>query len=175
MMPILARIRDSSSTLAAALLCLAASVAHAQLLDPDPNWTEDAVPPPPAFDVRRTLPIEMPVFMALKFGVDPGTLTITQGSVVRYVMVATSDTGVVNAMYEGIRCTTGEVKTYARYNAGSGWTAVRNSEWRDMRARMPSHHAAEFARQGACQGRAAPQTVDDIVRSLRAIPSNSPS
>ena len=37
---------------------------------------------------------------------------------VRYVVVATSDSGAVNAIYEGIRCDTGRFKVYARHNGG---------------------------------------------------------
>ena len=155
--------------LSAALLAFAAC-ASAQLVDPDPEWKESQVPPPPAFDVGRAVAIEMPVFVALKFGVDPSTITIGEDRIVRYVMVATSSTGVVNAMYEGIRCGTGEVRTYARYNASSGWSEARNAEWVALRSKMPSHHAAEFARQGACDGRAPADSPAKIVRLLRNPP-----
>lgn len=157
---------------AALALLLTSGLACAQLVDPDPQWAEDNVPPPPAFDLKRTVAIEMPVFLSLKFAVDPQTLSVGKDGVVRYVMVATSDSGVVNAMYEGIRCNTGEVRTYARYNAGSGWSPSTGTSaaWRGLRDRMPSHHAAEFSRQGACDGRAAPNSPQAILRALRNPP-----
>jgi hypothetical protein len=158
---------------ALALACsLAAASASAQLVDPDVDWVEETVPPPPAFDVQRAIPIEMPSFMTLRFGVDPNTITVTQDGVVRYVMVATSTTGVVNAMYEGIRCNTGQVRTYGRFNAG-GWEMNKNAPWRGLRDRMPSHHAAAFALQGACEGRAAASSPEKIVRTLRNPPGNA--
>ena len=168
-LPSLSFFRMRGLLLAAALLTSAAG-ASAQLVDPDPEWKEVEIPPPPAFDVGRLLAIEMPVFVSLKFGVDPSTISIGEDRIVRYVMVATSTTGVINAMYEGIRCGTGEVRTYARYNASSGWSEARNSEWMALRSRMPSHHAAEFARQGACDGRTPTDSPAKIVRLLRNPP-----
>ena len=50
----------------------------------------------------------------------------------RYVVVATSTSGAVNAIYEGIRCNTGEVKVYARHNPDSGWKPARAAEWRPL-------------------------------------------
>jgi hypothetical protein len=155
--------------LAATALTLLSGLASAQLVDPDPQWIEGDVPPPPAFDLHRGIAIEMPAFLSLKFAVDPQTLSIGPDGVVRYVMMASSDSGVVNAMYEGIRCSTSEVRTYARYNSGSGWTSSSGASagWRGLRDRMPSHHAAEFARQGACDGRAAPNSPQHILRAMR--------
>lgn len=144
-------------------ICLSA---HAQLVTPDPDWKETEAPPPPSFNKDRALPIEMPSFMTLKFGVDPDTINVTSDGIIRYVMVATSPSGTVNAMYEGIRCSTGQVRTYARFTSG-GWSESKDVEWRDWLSRMPSHHAAAFARQGACEGRAAAGPREAIVRNLR--------
>ncbi|MBP7564956.1 MAG: CNP1-like family protein [Burkholderiaceae bacterium] len=159
--------------LLAVTLPLLSGLAAAQLVDPDPQWLEGDVPPPPAFDLKRGIAIEMPAFLSLRFAVDPQTLSVGPDGVVRYVMMAASDSGVVNAMYEGIRCNTSEVRTYARYNSGSGWTTTSgaSAEWRGLRDRMPSHHAAEFARQGACDGRAAQNSPQAIIRALKSPPS----
>lgn len=97
----------------------------------------------------------MPPHVTLKFGVDPATLSITKDGVVRYVMVATSSGGNVNAMYEGIRCLTGEVKVYARYTSSGQWKTVDNPQWAPLNGNQPSKHALALARQGACEGRSA--------------------
>ena len=54
--------------------------------------------------------LDMPRHMAVKLGVDPETLRITPDGIVRYVMVAQSPSGTVNATYEGIRCLTAGVE-----------------------------------------------------------------
>lgn len=152
-------------------LVLAASTCFAQLVELNPDWKEVEVPPPPAFNAERLVPIDMPRHVSLKLGVDPQTLRITEDGIVRYVMVATSSSGNINASYEGIRCLTGEVKTYARYTASGQWTSVTNPEWKPLNGNQPSLHALALARQGACEGRAATaQSAEAIVRKLTSVP-----
>lgn len=143
--------------------------AQAAMPELDPDWKEADVPPPPAFSTSQLLPIEMPSYVSLKFGVDPATLSITPDGIVRYVMVATNASGSVNGMYEGIRCATGEVKTYARSNNTSGvWTHVKEPPWRNLTDNLPSKHALAMARQGACDGRAAAaSSTADIIKALK--------
>ncbi len=136
-------------------LVLWAGIAAAQLADVNPDWKEIDVPPPPAFNTNGLVSIEMPRHISVNFGVDPESLRITDDGVVRYVMVARSAGGNLNAMYEGIRCLTGEVKTYARYGASGRWSRVVDPEWKPLNGNQPSMHALAFARQGACDGRAA--------------------
>ncbi len=144
--------------------------AQAQATDPatDPDWQESEVPAPPAFSPAHLLPVDMPRYVTLTFGVDPATLAITPDGIVRYVMVAVNASGSVNAMYEGIRCATGQVKTYARANASGHWSAVQEPQWSDLNGKQPSKHALAFARQGACDSRATTaSSVADIIRALK--------
>ena len=124
------------------------------------------MPPPPAFDVGRLIRFEVNPNSPLVFGVDPQTLTILPADrVVRYVVVASSPTGSRNVFYEGIRCPTGEVKTYARHN-GEKWVMASDPKWQPM-ALMPSRHALQLARQGACENSGTPSRPEDVVRSLK--------
>lgn len=148
--------------------------ASAQLMTDNPDWKEVAAPPPPPFSKDRLIPIEMPPYVSLRFGVDPTSLSITDDGVVRYVMVATNSSGSINAMYEGIRCATGEVKTYARYSSAGQWASVQDPQWRSLTDNLPSKHALAFARQGACEGRSATaRSVTAIVNALKH-PKQSP-
>lgn len=130
-----------------------------------PEWGESQVPPPPAFDVKRALPIEMPPYMSLKFSVDPATLAVTGDGVVRYIVIATSSSGATNAFYEGIRCATEEAKTYARYNSGA-WHPVEAPEWKRI-DNMNSRYAKELAKQALCRGHAPRASTGDMVRELK--------
>jgi CNP1-like family len=152
----------------ACCLLLFAGHAASQLRDADPDWRESEVPVPPAFEASRMIQLDMPRHMSVKLGVDPETLRITPDGIVRYVMVAQSPSGTVNATYEGIRCLTAEVKVYARYTASKVWTPVGNPEWQPLRNNQPSLHALAFARQGACEGRSAvARSPQAIVRKLK--------
>ncbi len=153
------------------LLCLnllvMASGAFAALVEIDPDWKEVDVPAPPAFNKDKLIPLEMPSYVSLKFGVDPSTITVASDRVVRYVMVTTNSSGSVNAMYEGIRCTSREFKTYARLGSSAQWNSVKNPQWRALDGNNTSPHALALAIQGACDGRAAPaSSAADVVRGL---------
>jgi CNP1-like family len=151
-----------------ALFFLVAGWASAQLAADDPDWKEAEVPPPPAFDLKKLVPVEMSVQSELKWGVDPATVMIGRDSVVRYVVVAQSSSGVVNAMYEGIRCSKAEFRRYARHNPSSGWVKSSSSEWTPFRQAGILRHPEILARSGMCDGAAPPTTVNDAMRRLNA-------
>lgn len=166
------RIFATSVAVAAALSALTSAMA--QTIEKNPDWKEVDVPPPPAFSNDRLIPVDMPAFVTLKFGVDPATLTVTSDGVVRYVMVAANASGASNAMYEGIRCSTGEFKTYARFSAAGQWSLVNDPQWRPLRDNNTSKHALALARQGACEGRsAAANNPAQIIAMLKNSPRNS--
>lgn len=149
------------------VVLLAASAAHAQLADLDPDWREADAPPPPPVQTTGLIALEIPR-SSLRFGVDPASVSIGKDGIVRYMVVAISPTGVVNAMYEGIRCTAGVYRVYARYNADSGWTRTQELEWRPLHDPPQSQHSLAVARNGACIGRGPNRSATQIVRDLRA-------
>jgi hypothetical protein len=148
-------------------LVLAACAVHAQLAPVDPDWRETEAPPPPAIKVDGLIPLEMSR-SALRFGVDPASVSLGSDRIVRYVVVAVSATGAVNALYEGIRCDSGESKVYARGNLSSGWTLAKDSPWRTLHDGQSSNHSLLVARTGACVGHAPNRSATQIVKDLRA-------
>ncbi|MEO7380284.1 MAG: CNP1-like family protein, partial [Paracoccaceae bacterium] len=107
-------------------------------------------------------------YVSLKLGVDPDTLRVTDDGIVRYVVVATSPSGNVNASYEGIRCQTGQVKVYARHGATGSWRAIEDPQWKPLRDNQPSLHALAIAHQGVCDGRApSSRSASAIIANLK--------
>lgn len=153
--------------------CLLLSLACFALAAPaqgpadNPDWKEAEVPAPPKFDPKQLVSVDMPPYVSMQFGIDPATLAVTPDGIVRYVMVAVSPSGSVNAFYEGIRCATGEVKSYARANAHGVWTLVKEPEWRRLNDKQPSKHALALAQQGVCEGNAAAGSVALILSNLK--------
>ncbi|MHB1249823.1 MAG: CNP1-like family protein [Polaromonas sp.] len=142
--------------------------AWAQTTRDDIEWKEADVPPPPAFDVNKLITFDVLASSSLVYGVDPASITISvSDGVVRYVMVATSASGARNVMYEGIRCATGEFKTYARYSPAGHWNAVPNPQWRSMFDNMPSKHALRFAKAAACDSAAPTATIKILIARLK--------
>lgn len=136
------------------------------------EWVEVAVPDAPAFNTANAIPIDMPRHVSVKVAVDPATLAIGSDGVVRYVATMTNTSGSVSAVYEGIRCNTDEVKTYARWSASAQWTRTIDPAWKEINSNLPSKHAFAIARQGACETRLTRNSVAEIVRALKA-PSKS--
>jgi hypothetical protein len=159
-----------SGVAALALFCVAVGlspVAHAQPAVDEPEWTETQVPPPSAFDVKKLVPVEVPG-SSLTYGVDPASIQISsKDGIVRYVMVATSASGALNVMYEGLRCSTGEFKTYSRFLPEGEWRPVADAQWKSVFGNMPSKHALRFAKAGACDGTTPPTTVKALVSRLK--------
>ena len=145
-------------------LVLVASLAQAQLTPADPDWREVEAPPPPAVSVDGLIALEIPR-STLRFGIAPASVTLGSDGIVRYVVVASSTSGAVNGLYEGIRCSTGEYKVYARHNPGSGWVIAKDSQWQPV---QQARHTLTIARSGACVGHGANQSVSKILRDLRA-------
>lgn len=124
------------------------------------------MPAAPAFSEDRLIRFEVNPDSALIYGIDSQTLSISAADrVVRYVVVVRSPSGGRNVFYEGIRCPTGEMKTYARHN-GQAWVTVPDPQWSPMLGR-PSRHTAQLARLGACEGTATPFRPADVLRALR--------
>jgi CNP1-like family len=164
-----------SASLVASLVIsftLAAPV-YAQLLATDPDWKESEAPPPPALNLKGLLPFEVTAVSNLTWALDPASTTIVGDGLVRYVVVARSQTGVVNALYEVINCSKGEFKTYARIVgkdadlASKAWVTVQDPKWVSFYDGLPSKHAPALAQQAVCTGKSAVQTVDEIVSALK--------
>lgn len=152
-------------------MALAATAAFSQTPVDTPEWTEEAAPSPPAFSRDRLIPIEMPPYVTLKVGIDPETVTVGTDGVVRYVVVMRNTSGSVNAAFEGILCSAGDVKTYARMGSAGTWTVVQEPQWRSMTDNLPSRHAFAISKQGGCDGRSAAKAAD-IVRVLKQGPKS---
>ena len=148
-------------------MALAAPVVWCQTPVEVPEWAEEDAPPPPAYSRDKLIPIEMPSYVTLQVGIDPETLKVgaTDG-VVRYVVVMRNATGSTNAAYEGILCTSGEVKTYARASSNGKWVTVQNPQWTPMTDNLPSRHAYAISKQGGCDGRTSAKR-EDTIRALK--------
>ena len=159
----------------AALLAIGLSIASsgfAQLLATDPDWKESEAPPPATLNLKGLVPFEVSTSSSLTWALDPTAVMIVGDGLVRYVAVARSQTGVVNALYEVINCSTGELKTYARIiakesdAASKAWVSVDDPKWKSLYD-VPSKHALVLAKQGVCTGNTAAQNVNEIVTSLK--------
>jgi hypothetical protein len=147
-------------------MALWASGAMAEYAFNPPDWVEAKAPAPPAFTADHVIAIDMPPYVTLDVGMDPATVSVGTDGVVRYVVVMRNASGSTTAAYEGIRCTTDEVKTYARTNSAGEWVSIAAPRWRSITDNLPSKHAFAIARQGACNTRLS-SSVDETLKALR--------
>lgn len=116
------------------------------------EWAEEDAGAAPTFSTKTLLAVDMPPYVTLKIGIDPNSIRLGSDGVMRYVVVMINSAGSVNAAYEGVRCTSAEVKTYARWTSQGTWEPIATPSWKDWNSNLPSKHAMAIARQGACEG-----------------------
>ena len=121
--------------------------------------------------LRNLIVLDLTTPGGLRYGLDPASLSKGTDRILRYVVVILGANAPVQAWFEGLRCASNEVKTYARWSASQqAWQAVETPVWRALNDNQPSRHALVLARQGACPTgvTATATSVEDIVRALRA-------
>ena len=154
---------------ATAMLTLCFSLgAHAQPVDPDAEtWTESQVNPPASFSVDKLQTFELGHTSSLTYGIDPNALTVGPDGVVRYVLVARSERGALNVLYQGLRCQTAEVKTYGRWDNRSSWNTDAKDGWQRLMPKGFTQPSLVLARSGVCDGRTVNGTPQNILRTLK--------
>lgn len=148
--------------------CLSFS-AHAQfsLLDNETPWQETTAVAPPALSGKTPIPLESPPGSELRFGIDPDSISIVDGQVVRYTVMMQGPSA-RTVVYEGIRCSTAEKRVYARQNGGASEWVLTEETWQPLSQSASSAYAKELMRYGLCLGNGTNRSVRDIVRDLRS-------
>ena len=167
--------RRACAVAAGTLLALAAALpASAGLLgigEPEGGRVELPTPAPPPLRTDKLVPVVSPAQSAVAIGIDPASISILSDGIVRYVAVARSLSGsAVNATYEGIRCSTAEVKLYARHFAEGEWQLQQTPTWVSLyesRART----SLAIARAGVCQDASANLSPQKILLDMRGDPN----
>lgn len=112
----------------------------AQRTLPDAGWDALKSQLPPVPTAADVLPIEsLSRNEHFRFGVDPRSIRIAPGLIVRYTLRAVSDRGAENISYESVRCGTREWRTVALYRPESGWQRPVHDEWRPLMANTVQH------------------------------------
>jgi hypothetical protein len=141
--------------------------AFAQREEPAP-WQEAPSNPPASWSAERAVEFRLDAQTSLRYAIDPQTLTVGEDGVVRYVFIARSSSGAINALYEGIRCQTAEVKVYARWDPDAReWRSNPTEPWRALEFRGVTRRAMQMARGGLCDGTMANRSTAAMLDALR--------
>ncbi|GAA4329888.1 hypothetical protein GCM10023144_17170 [Pigmentiphaga soli] len=103
---------------------------------PDSGWEalRPLLPPVPG-PSDTLLPVDsLNVNDPFHYGVDPRSVQIAPGQIVRYALVSQSDRGSRNISYESVRCGTREYRLVALAAPGGAWQRAHNDEWQPVQA-----------------------------------------
>lgn len=132
------------------------------------TWQEENTTLPAALSREGGIALEIRGGSELRFTVDPASISIGRDGVVRYVVRAVSRSGTENAVFEGVRCETGQATTYARWDSTrQQWQVPTQRDWRDLSGPAQSLVARHLANTGLCAGRAPNDSVRQILADLR--------
>jgi hypothetical protein len=127
----------------------------------------------PAFPLTENmLPFPAGPVATQSFAIDAKSLTVGPGEV-RYTLVTTSKAGAQNISYEGIRCTTLEMKRYAFGHKDGKWSLSRDAKWVPILFRSANRPQATLAQEYLCfQGSVSgkPGEMLDRIRYNRDLP-----
>ena len=130
---------------------LASCLALAATGDDDGKYLQEVPATLPAFPADVDL-LEFYVSAATanRFLIDAKSLSVGDDGVVRYTLVVLTAGGATNVTYEGMRCSTREVKLYAAGRADRTWSAVRVPAWRPIENKPVNRHHAALSRDYFC-------------------------
>lgn len=97
---------------------------------PEKAWTEDRVSLPPFPRARDLLPLRIDsADPDYRYFIDVNSVTLTSDEVVRYTVIIQAPSGSSNIIYEGIRCATDEVKTFAYGTRDGRFRLMQDPRW----------------------------------------------
>ena len=129
------------------------------------NWKEGAVRLPAYPKAEGLIEFTVSVGATFRFFIDPASLSVGDDRVVRYTLIARSPSGVTNVSYEGIRCSTGSYKIFARGNNGQ-WSP-QESDWRVIEPRTIQRWHNELRWQYFCPMRGTILSTQEGLDALR--------
>lgn len=149
--------------LAAMIVTASIHVAHAEIFFGERGLDEDEEEAPkvkkeiplvlPAFPKEeKLLPFEVSPTQTQEFFIDPDSLTVGEEEI-RYTMVSKSRAGAVNVTYEGLKCSTFEVKRYAYGSRDGKWTISKHSGWKDIQFYSANRPQGALVQDYFCDGK----------------------
>ena len=151
--------------------------APSRYVEPEKKPEREAAVALPAYPDRREtwIPFETTAVTRNRFFIDRESLQIAEDRTIRYALVIESPSGVRNVSYEGMRCSTAEIRIYAWGTSEGKWYAAKEPPWQPIRAdRMNGQHETLFTRY-FCEGASAARTANDLVQLLQQKERRTPT
>lgn len=104
----------------------------------------------------------------LRYFIDGTHLSVGEDGVVRYSLVIQAGTSASNVSFEGMRCATWEVKTYAFGTGQEQLKPLAGAQWERIRRSGPYHHHLDLHEFYFCKPSRLPYNAEEILRRMRA-------
>lgn len=161
-----------ASMLALALLSGSTSAfAQPELEDDSENkeqpWQEVAIQLPAPPRPENLLPFHVSQMATQTFAIDSQSVSVGTDGVIRYTLVATSETGARNVSYEGVRCATYERKLYAFGQTNGSWSRSRRDRWERIGSGTLNRQHAALAKDYFCLEKTVAGDANEIVSRIR--------
>lgn len=117
-------------------------------------WQETAITLPAAPQMTDLLPFEVATTTTQAFAIDAKSLTISADGVIRYTLVAQSQSGAKSISYEGIRCQTFEKKLYSFGHKDGSWSLSRRDQWEPIMGSAINRAHIALTQDYFCQNKA---------------------
>ncbi len=135
--------------------------------DPSPALEVDAsIPLPPHPGPRTGVEFYVSAPTGARFAVDPDSLILQEGRLVRFTLIVTSRSGVRNVSHEAIRCAQGQRKLLA-IGIDGRWSETRSPAWQpvNVQTEINRGHAelmSRFCSGGLLTGRVANALIERL-------------
>jgi hypothetical protein len=137
---------------------------YGEYFEEEKIWVELQAKPPSYPRQQDLIEIDVGAATANRYFIDGATLNIGTDGVVRYVLVVKAAGGASNVNYEGIRCSTKEVKLYAFGRGDDTWSNARAPHWKPIR---PGSYQSELHKTYFCPRQIIVHTLEEGVDALR--------
>lgn len=163
-----------------AALLLATAPVRAGLVDDlqgeDAKWTEqvpEALPPLP--DEGALEPITLTGPGRHRHFVARQSVKVGADKVIRFVLVVKPAQGPLQSSYAGLRCRTGQWKTYAYAAAKGPWRPLAAPVWEDVESKSFDSVRSDLCRHFFCAGTAVAGNAEQLLLNLkRPVTVNKP-
>ncbi len=151
--------------------------AHAEIFFGDPSLEEDEEEAP---QVKKEMPLVLPAYpkeenllsfevsptQTQEFFIDPDSLTVGEDEI-RYTMVSKSRAGAVNVTYEGLKCSTFQVKRYAYGTRDKKFLTSKRAIWRDIQFYSSNRPHGALVQDYFCEEKAIAGKKEDMIFRIK--------
>ncbi|OGI48858.1 MAG: hypothetical protein A2151_00360 [Candidatus Muproteobacteria bacterium RBG_16_65_34] len=134
---------------------------------PEDIWKESEVAIPAYPEEGNLLPIPRQPGSTLKLYVDAGSVSRAPDRVLRFAFVVETPGGARNVFYDGVRCETGEYKTYAIGTSARVLQPVKDAKWRPIPDRGSNAFRLRLFRDYVCDESGSARPVRDFIERIK--------